>query len=992
MKFPSLYPIRFVLHWEWILEILWCVCRKGEQSSLLLYSLYAISRNEGWEAMTERGRQPQWDIYEAVVLLEGYLETLQGNQPKVRIIRRISVDLRRMAISRGIDIDDVYRNENGISYQIQSMASAYKGEKIYVPATKLFETAVTLYRTNASKYLKILEEAKSMIAAKQNNRDAFLAWAAATLPAQRCKWIEENILKMERLAVALNLISGSIFEITNSAILESIYVAATKNKFFLVKNRKLIKNINEDFKTYMEFCTLKPETKEVVVELEISQSIAEQTKARVEGVYHVVDFDNDESMAFTKPKSISFSGEKLPKPSAWKDVYVNAVSALCKKYPDVFGSLHTLPGGRRLEFCNTSQASRLVAPSIIADDLWAETNYSADGFIKRIRKLLSICGEDYSSIVIEYVRKPEVISEGAPVAIESRSSTEESEFYAYLQNAAKLADRTCYAYVSNIKGAERYAKEHGYASYSLFNKNRAITLATASELYGDPNFIRYNSQQHNRFSAAINKLLESIGAEIPKKVVASLSSDCGQTANSVEANDEIVAVLNQHYEYGFKYESIRELMRFRQFADAMDVALPEDDDALKAVILASGTVIDDKVYCKSDDMLQELQKMIDNIFASGAGVIYYERLFELEQAWMESHVITSSDMLKGYLQKNMEGCSFSKKFLTKGARVSEKEAVTDEIKRVWGTSPSINVHELHNRLPYIPLKNICRVISGNDLFALVAEGKYILIDLFCITEDEREAILDFVEESCEENGFASLTDVPLGDIEEENYELARPAIYSAIYKKILFNKYHINGKILTKEKSKLDAVTLIKHYIKGKDGCTFDEVADKIIELTGGTNRQYAFQALYDDMIRVDKNRFVANRLVNFNVDEIDAVLSGFITGNFRAIRDVTTFSMFPVCGQSWNHYLLESFCYKYSRKYSLHVLNFNDKNAGIIAERDFNKKYSEMLAIALARADVDLLQESIGQYLFDTGYLAKSKYAKLGEIAQRASELRKER
>jgi len=169
-------------------------------------------------------------------------------------------------------------------------------------------------------------------------------------------------------------------------------------------------------------------------------------------------------------------------------------------------------------------------------------------------------------------------------------------------------------------------------------------------------------------------------------------------------------------------------------------------------------------------------------------------------------------------------------------------------------------------------------------------------------------------------------------------------------------------------------------------------VADKVVELTGGTNRQYAFQALYDDMVRVDKNRFVANRLVSFNVDEIDAVLSGFITENFRAIRDVTTFAMFPLCGQSWNHYLLESFCYKYSKKFSLHVIHFNDKNAGIIAEKDYNKAYTEMLAIALAKTDVELTVDTIGQYLFDTGYMAKSKYAKLNEIAQRASELRKER
>ena len=828
--------------------------------------------------MISGNKQPKWDIYEAVILLDGYLEWLNTNQPKTKIIKRISADLRRMATNRGTEIDDIYRNENGISYQIQSIDSAYKGKKVYVPATRLFEETVELYRTDAERYIEILEEAKSMVAAKQNNKEAFLVWAASVLPAQRCKWIEKNILKMEHFAVVFKLISGSIFDITDTAMLTTIYEAAGKNKIFQIKNRKLIKNINDDFQTYMQYCS------------QLSKKADQAT---------------DSDMLVIEPSAKSLS----------------TFATLTEQEAGTTASKHSM-------------------------------------------------------------------SANAPT-----STACEAEFLAYLQNTAKLADKTCVSYVSSIRSAERYAIDNGYLSYSLFNEDKEKIIATASELYSDPDFISYNDNQHNRFSAAINKLLEFIGADIPEKAAASLGKrHDNQITAPAEANSEIVAVLKQHYEYGFKYDSIRELMRFRQFADEMGITLPEEDEALKASILSSGTVIDDKVYCKSDDMLQELQRIVDDILSSGAVVIYYESLFENKQEWMESHVITSPDMLKEYLQYNISGCSFSKKFMVKGSRCSEKDAVTDELKRIWGAHPVESVYRLSDRLPYIPIENIWRVISGNDLFVLASEGEYLFIDRFRITKDEEEDILDFVDEICKENGFASLCDVPLGSIEEENYELTQTAIYNAIYKKVLSGKYHLNGKILTKEKSELDAVMLLKQYIKDKDECTFDEVADKVVELTGGINRQYAFQALYDDMVRVDKNRFVANRLVNFSIDEIDTVLAGFVTDNFCAIRDVTTFAMFPLCGQNWNHYLLESFCYKYSRRYSLHVIHFNDKNAGIIAEKNFNKKYNEMLVIALARTDVELSPEVIGQYLFNTGYMAKSKYAKLGEIAQRASELREKR
>lgn len=292
----------------------------------------------------------------------------------------------------------------------------------------------------------------------------------------------------------------------------------------------------------------------------------------------------------------------------------------------------------------------------------------------------------------------------------------EAEFLAYLQNTAKLADKTCVSYVSSIRSAERYAIDNGYLSHSLFNEDKEKIIATASELYSDPDFISYNDNQHNRFSAAINKLLEFIGADIPEKAAASLGKrHNNQITAPAEANSEIVAVLKQHYEYGFKYDSIRELMRFRQFADEMGITLPEEDEALKTSILSSGTVIDDKVYCKSDDMLQELQRIVDDILSSGAVVIYYESLFENKQEWMESHVITSPDMLKEYLQYNISGCSFSKKFMVKGSRCSEKDAVTDELKRIWGVHPVESVYRLSDRLPYIPIGNIWRVISGNDL-------------------------------------------------------------------------------------------------------------------------------------------------------------------------------------------------------------------------------------------------------------------------------------
>ena len=600
-------------------------------------------------AMLQKNRQPQWNIYEAAILLDAYLFTVQKKEPKTHTIKKTSNDLRTMAINLGISIDSVYRNENGISYQIQSMESAFLGRKVYVPATKLFLEIVRLYRDDHEKYIEILGEAKKMIDIKSDNKEISLTYA-----------------------------------------------------------------------------------------------------------------------------------------------------------------------------------------------------------------------------------------------------------------------------------------------------DRGQQDITQNDVATDDN------------------------------------------------SSEIVKVLKKYYQYGFKYESIRELMRFRQFAQEMNVIIPEDNEQLKTAIVSSGTLIDDKVYFKNNDMLEKLCCLINDILSTGAKVIYYECILQRETEWMDSYVITSEEILKEYLQKYISGCSFSKKFMVKGEKLTEKEAVTSEIKRVWGDKQTESIEKLSYKLPFIPISNIWRVISGNDSFVLSSEGVYLLLDKFYMTEDEEKKILDYVSYTCAKNGYASLSDVPLGDIEERNYKLSHIAIYNAIYKKMLSSKYQLNGKILTVDKPELNAVTLLKRYISGKEVCFFSEVADKVIELTGRSNRQYAFQALYDEMVRIDINKFVADRCVCFDVEEIDSVLEGFVTDHFLAVQDITTFAMFPISGQNWNHYLLESYCYKFSRKYSLHVLNFNNKNAGIIAEKDFNMRYDEMVAAALAREDIELTPEVAGQYLFNTGYMAKSKYARLNEIVQRAKEIRK--
>lgn len=485
-----------------------------------------------------------------------------------------------------------------------------------------------------------------------------------------------------------------------------------------------------------------------------------------------------------------------------------------------------------------------------------------------------------------------------------------------------------------------------------------------------------------------------------KSVSADRHTTCSKTHKSAvdrpAPRPEIVEVLQNHYPYGYRIESSIEMKRLRKFAEIDGVLLPDNDEQLKSEISNAGIFLEDKVYVIESKTITDLHHIIRTIQEKGLQCFFFDSFFDFHQEWADENHITSVEILREIIIRNQsailgEGNEIyiAKNFVSFKGKCTEKDAVTEELRRVWGSHSVSYVEQLNGSLPYVPEEYIRRYLSGNRSFAWVAEEQYFLVDRLVVSKDEESAIYKFVADGCESVGFASMADIPLGNVAEENYELTTTGLHTAIYNRVLFDDFYLNGKILTKEKNGLSVVSLVKQFIADKDECTFEEAHSKVAELTGGQYRYMAYEALYDSMVRVDESRYVHEKHVRFDIEAIDDVLSGIVSDGFIAIKEVTTFALFPMCGQAWNHYLLESFCYKYSTKYALHVVGFNDKNAGIIAERKITCSYEDFLAKAAARAKIELEPAVIGTYLFETGYMGKRKFAWLNRVTEKAIAIR---
>lgn len=456
--------------------------------------------------------------------------------------------------------------------------------------------------------------------------------------------------------------------------------------------------------------------------------------------------------------------------------------------------------------------------------------------------------------------------------------------------------------------------------------------------------------------------------------------------------EAVTTLLSAKYKYGFRTGSTIELMKIRNYAEDAGLELPLSDEELEKEISAAGVQIDGKIYTFSKNLLDELGAIIDGIFQAGVAVIFLSAFMERQAAWLEENHIPSETILKEVVKQCRPNLYFGQNIIAPGNRITEHEAVVAEIHRVAGEDSMVCVVDLAEQLEYIPFDKIAWNLSVSDDFVRVSEGKYFRMRYFICSDEDEEEILRFVSEECINKGYASISDIPLDHIEEENFELPMSALYSAVYISILKGHYYLNGKILTADRNGIDITVLLKGYCQNHDECSITEMMNRAEELTGAVNKQQAIIALYDTMVRVDIDHFISDKQVNFDVDRIDCLLEEIVGDRFAPIKKVSTFALFPMCGVSWNYYLLESYCYRFSRKFRLSVLNYNDKNAGIIVAIDLPLSYTEMLCEAAAKANINLTPADIGDYLFTNGYTARRKYSFMPEIIKKAKTIREEK
>ena len=194
-----------------------------------------------------------WDIEEAVLMLDMLLKSLDGKLTRKEAIRQVSEKLRRRAVNRGITIDDIFRNENGIAFQMSALEVAYTGIKTKLKQpTKLFVETVNLYRNHRELYEEILKEAENVVEPK-SVQDEFCSYLSMQMPTFQLSDAYLMLSDIESFCLKRKILQNKLFETTDLETIKRVVQTVDSNRVFRFTYKQNLKKMSTVIHAYYTF-------------------------------------------------------------------------------------------------------------------------------------------------------------------------------------------------------------------------------------------------------------------------------------------------------------------------------------------------------------------------------------------------------------------------------------------------------------------------------------------------------------------------------------------------------------------------------------------------------------------------------------------------------------------------------------------------------------------------------------------------------------------
>lgn len=419
-----------------------------------------------------------WDKQETALLIDAYLRVKNKELSQQEAIKEVSLLLRRRAILSGMEIDDVFRNINGITMQMKIIGGLVDDRPSSLhSATKIFNDMVALYKSKPAAFYEILNQAKGECAMQMNVQERFFAWLQERVSSAQLSEFYIVCKDIESFCMNKRILTEPLFETTNTVVIQGVIDTIKSNRMFQFKYFRHLGKMRKVMDYYMTFLREVPlhqsketekvhapnnemvthseeyievqntdtsNTEPVVVDVqdEVTVSVSEEENILAEsnaGSIEVATTDeavaiedgNSEALVWnfandnvdfsnTSPTAIAYFDDE-EKVRDWADAFVKIVRAMQEDYPAIIRGMvgYRFVGIGKVALTGIAGISSFSKPVELNNGLYLETDCSPDEIVSIVRVLMDKCNMDYDNIEIYYEE-----SEFTVVSTESQQEDE----------------------------------------------------------------------------------------------------------------------------------------------------------------------------------------------------------------------------------------------------------------------------------------------------------------------------------------------------------------------------------------------------------------------------------------------------------------------------------------------------------------------------------------------------------------------------------------
>jgi len=474
-----------------------------------------------------------------------------------------------------------------------------------------------------------------------------------------------------------------------------------------------------------------------------------------------IDFEKNQSMAFTSPLAYRFYRKQERTVENWKDLYASVLSELARSFAD---GISFLPED---EIGDLKQSKRMKKPVSIRRGVYVETDLNTETIIRRIRSALDECNLPYTHLSITYLVDEERKAQYQQMRIDAANKPKVYVLDWNVQAAYTGSSPVSYRYktkntkqitswydvyiqlISDLLAEYPKKIKHGVSvggrrSYDICDATKKhnmrrpqnIGSGLVLETFGTP-AILIDRMYHFLALCKVdpNRIVIKFGFDDKQRESEYLEQLPGQTglsSNSTNIDGKVARrcknILRKQFENGFRLKSAIDMNRLREsYQKNHKEELPADEDVI-AILHSINKPMDGRIYAdrseEQDDLIEIILKDIDDTFSSGATCIYLQSILDRHQMQIHEHlkIYTTDALAELIISTATKAYTVKRNYLCFGRR--KPDADGEIISVLQKNSTPTTAADVAANFWYIPKEKVNQVLISTDSIVNVQQEHY----------------------------------------------------------------------------------------------------------------------------------------------------------------------------------------------------------------------------------------------------------------------------